>query len=95
MREAIIRLKNREIVKTLEAAKSVVWFIVKKNECTGQLCKTKRHERPQKAKLFLTSQHTEIKNSLEEAAVSLSKSRIKSLQQGATIDYTQYQEVQN
>lgn len=93
MREAIIRLKNREIVKTLEAAKSAVWFIVKKNECTGQLCKTKRHERPQKAKLFLTSQHTEIKNSLEEAA--LSKSRIKSLQQGATIDYTQYQEVQN
>lgn len=37
-RKAIIRLKNQtnERAKNWCVAKSVVWYILKKNECTGQ-----------------------------------------------------------
>ena len=53
MKQAIIRVKNlnkpiREIAKTLGVAKSTVWNILKKKECTGELSNTKRPGRPQK-----------------------------------------------
>ena len=52
VKPAIIRLKNqnkpiREIAKTLGVAKSTVWNILKKKECT-ELSNTKRPRRPQK-----------------------------------------------
>ena len=53
VKQAIIRLKNqnkpiREIAKTLDVAKSTVWNILKKEECTGELSNTKRSGRPRK-----------------------------------------------
>ena len=53
VKQAIIRLKNqnkpiREIAKTLGAAKSTVWNILKKKERNGELSNTKTPERPRK-----------------------------------------------
>ncbi len=53
VKQAIIRLKKqnkpiREIAKTLGVAKTTVWNILKKKECTGELSNTKRPGRPRK-----------------------------------------------
>lgn len=50
----IIRLKNpnnifRQTAETFRVIKSTVWFILKKEKCTGQLSNTKMPERPRKA----------------------------------------------
>ena len=49
----IIRLKNqkkplREIAESLGVAKSTIWYIFMKKECTGELSNTKRPGRPWK-----------------------------------------------
>lgn len=90
VKEAIIRLKKqnksiREIAKTLGAAKSTIWYIFKKKECTGKLSNIKRPGRPRKTTkvddrriLSLVKKNPrQVKNTLEEVGVSLSKSRIK------------------
>ncbi|XP_011604426.1 male-specific lethal 3 homolog isoform X2 [Takifugu rubripes] len=53
VKEAIIALKKenkslREIAKTLGVAKSTIWYILKKKECTGELGNVKRPGRPRK-----------------------------------------------
>ena len=94
MKQAIIRLKNqnkpiREIAKTLGVAKSTVWNILKKKECTSELSNTKRPGRPRKTTvvddrriLSLVKKNPfttagQIKNTLQEAGVCVSKSTIK------------------
>lgn len=53
VKEAIIALKRenkslREIAKTLGVAKSTIWYILKKKECTGELGNVKRPGRPRR-----------------------------------------------
>ena len=106
MKQAIIRLKNlnkpfREIAKTLRVAKSTVWNILKKKECTRELSNTKRPGRSRKTavvhdgrilslvkkKPFTTA--GQIKNTLQEAGVCVSKSTIKRrLHQSEYIGFT-------
>ena len=91
VKQAIIRLKNqnkpiREIAKTLGVAKSTVWNILKKKECSVN---TKRPGRPQKTtvvddriiiSLVKKNPFTtvgQIKNTLQEVGVCVSKSTIK------------------
>ena len=91
VKQAIIRLKNqnkpiREIAKTLGVAKSTVWNILKKK---GELSNTKRPRRPQKTTvvddriiLSLVKKNPfttvgQIKNTLHEVGVCVSKSTIK------------------
>ena len=79
----------REIAKTLGVAKSTVWNILKKKEPTGELSNTKRPGRPQKTtvvddqrilSLVKKTPFTtvgQIKNTLQEVGVCVSKSTIK------------------
>ena len=79
----------REIGKTLGVAKSTVWNILKKKERTGELSNTKRPGRPRKTtvvddrrilSLVKKTPFTtvgQIKNTLQEVAVCVSKSTIK------------------
>ena len=79
----------REIAKTLGVAKSTVWYILKKKERTGELSNTKRPGRPRKTSvvddrriLSLVKKNPfttvgQIKNTLQEVGVSVSKSTIK------------------
>ena len=79
----------REIADTLGVAKSTVWYILKKKERTGELSNTKRPGRPQKTtvvddrriiSLVKKNPFTtvgQIKNTLQEVGVSVSKSKIK------------------
>ncbi len=94
VKQAIIRLKKqnkpiREIAKTLGVAKTTVWNILKKKECTGELSNTKRPGRPRKTtvvddrrilSLVKKTPFTtvgQIKNTLQEVGVCVSKSTIK------------------
>ncbi len=94
VKQAIIRLKKqnkpiREIAKTLGVAKTTVWNILKKKECTGELSNTKRPGRPQKTtvvddrRILSLVKNTpfttvgQIKNTLQEVGVCVSKSTIK------------------
>ncbi len=79
----------REIAKTLGVAKTTVWNILKKKERTGELSNTKRPGRPRKTTVvddrrilswwrktpFTTA--GQIKNTLQEVGVCVSKSTIK------------------
>ncbi|TKS81341.1 Transposable element [Collichthys lucidus] len=79
----------REIAKTLGVAKSTVWNILKNKECTGELSNTKRPRRPRKTTvvddrrtLSLVKKTPittvgQIKNTLQEVGVCVSKSTIK------------------
>ncbi len=79
----------REIAKTLGVAKTTVWNILKKKERTGELSNTKRPGRPRKTTvvddriiLSLVKKNTlhnscQIKNTLQEVGVCVSKSTIK------------------
>ncbi|XP_067109751.1 intraflagellar transport protein 57 homolog isoform X1 [Osmerus mordax] len=79
----------REIAKTLGVAKSTVGYILKKIERTGELSNTKRPGRPRKTtvvddrriiSLVKKNPFTtvgQIKNTLQEVGVSVSKSTIK------------------
>ena len=79
----------REIAKTLGVAKSTIWNILKKKELTGELSNTKRPERPRKTSVMddriIISQVKknpfttvgQIKNTLQEVGVCVSKSTIK------------------
>ena len=81
--------KIREIVKTLGVAKSTVWNILKTKERTGELSNAKIPRRPQKTtvvddrriiSLVKKSPFTtvgQIKNTLQEVGVCVSKSTIK------------------
>ncbi len=78
-----------EIAGTLRVAKSTVWYILRKKERTGELSNIKRPGRPWRTTVFddrkilsmvkknpfTTS--SEVKNTLQEEGVSLSKSTIK------------------
>ena len=84
VKEAIIRQKTpqnkpiRHIAETLQVAKSTIWYILKKKECTGELSNTKRPGRPQKTTkvddrriIFLVKKNpfttsSQVKNRLEE-----------------------------
>ncbi len=93
VKQASIRLKKqnkpiREIAKTLGMAKTTVWNILKK-ERTGELSNTKRPGRPRKTtvvddlrilSLVKKTPFTtvgQIKNTLQEVGVCVSKSTIK------------------
>ncbi len=93
VKQAIIRLKKqnkpiREIAKTLGVAKTTVWNILKKKERT-ELSNTKRPGRPRKTtvvddrrilSLVKKTPFTtvgQIKNTLQEVGVCVSKSTIK------------------
>ncbi len=79
----------REIAKTLGVAKTTVWNILKKKEPTGELSNTKRPGRPRKTtvvddrrilSLVKKTPFTtvgQIKNTLQEVGVCVSKSTIK------------------
>uniref|UniRef100_A0A8C5Q4E8 Transposase n=1 Tax=Leptobrachium leishanense TaxID=445787 RepID=A0A8C5Q4E8_9ANUR len=79
----------REIARTLGVAKTTVWNILKKKERTGELKNTKRPRRPRKTtvvddqrilSLVKKTQFTtvgQIKNTLQEVDVYVSKSTIK------------------
>ncbi len=79
----------REIAKTLGVAKTTVWNILKKKERTGELSNTKRPGRPRKTTvvddrriIFLVKKTPfttvgQIKNTLQEVGVCVSKSTIK------------------
>ena len=79
----------REIAKTLDMAKSTVWNILKKKERAGELSNTKRRGRPRKTtvvddqrilSLVKKTPFTtvgQIKNTLQEIGVCVSKSTIK------------------
>ncbi len=79
----------REIAKTLGVAKTTVWNILKKKERTGELSNTKRPGRPRKTTvvdnrriLSLVNKTPfttvgQIKNTLQEVGVCVSKSTIK------------------
>ncbi len=79
----------REIAKTLGMAKTTVWNILKKKERTGELSNTKRPGRPRKTtvvddqrilSLVKKTPFTtvgQIKNTLQEVGVCVSKSTIK------------------
>lgn len=94
VKEAIIALKKenkslREIAKTLGVAKSTIWYILKKKECTGELGNVKRPGRPRKTpkeddgkilslvkKNGLTTSR-QFRKTLEEVGAPMSKSTIK------------------
>lgn len=79
----------REIAGTLGVARSTVWYILRKKECNGELSNIKRPGRPRKTTVvddrrilsmvkknpFTTS--SQVKDTLQEVGVSLSKSTIK------------------
>ncbi len=79
----------RKIAGTLGVAKSTVRYILRKKERTGELSNIKRHGHPRRTTVvddlrilsmvkknpFTTS--SQVKNTLQEAGVSLSKSTIK------------------
>lgn len=79
----------REIAAILGVPKSTVWYILRKKESTGELSNTKRPGRPWETTVvddrrilsmvkrnpFTTA--NQVKNTLEEVGVSLSKSTIK------------------
>ncbi len=79
----------REIAKTLGVTKTTVWNILKKKERTGELSNTKRPGRPRKTtvvddriilSLVKKTPFTtvgQIKNTLQEVGVCVSKSTIK------------------
>ena len=79
----------RKIAKTLGVAKLTVWNILKKKECKGELNTTKRPGRPRKTtvvndriiiSLVKKNPFTtvgQIKNTLQEVGVCVSKSTIK------------------
>ncbi len=79
----------REIAKTLGVAKTTVWNILKKKERTGELSNTKRPGRPRKTtvvddrrilslvKKIPFTTVGQIKNTLQEVGVCVSKSTIK------------------
>ena len=79
----------REIAKTLGVAKSTVWDILKKKERTCELINTKRPVRPQKTTVVVDRRILslvkktpfttvgQIKNTLQEIGVCVSKSTIK------------------
>uniref|UniRef100_A0A8C5MV28 Transposase Tc1-like domain-containing protein n=1 Tax=Leptobrachium leishanense TaxID=445787 RepID=A0A8C5MV28_9ANUR len=79
----------REIARTLGVAKTTVWNILKKKERTGELSNTKRPGRPRKTtvvddrrilSLVKKTPFTtvgQIKNTLQEVGVCVSKSTIK------------------
>ncbi len=85
VKQAIIR----ETAKTLGVAKTTVWNILKKKERTGELSNTKRPGRPRKTtvvddrriiSLVKKTPFTtvgQIKNTLQEVGVCVSKSTIK------------------
>ena len=73
---------------TLGGAKTTIWYILKRKECTGKLSNTKRAGRPQKLTKvddgrilsFVKkniSQHLGRSRKLEEVGISLSKSTIR------------------
>ncbi len=80
---------TREMAKTLGVAKTTVWNILKKKERTGELSNTKRPGRPRKTtvvddriilSLVKKTPFTtvgQIKNTLQEVGVCVSKSTIK------------------
>ncbi len=86
----------REIAKTLGVVKTTVWNILKKKERTSELSNTKRPGRPRKTtvvadrrilSLVKKTPFTtvgQIKNTLQEAGVCVSKSTIKSEYRGFT-----------
>lgn len=79
----------REIAEMLGEVKSTVWYILRKKEYTGEVGNSKKPGRPRKTTAtgdrrilsmvkknpFTTS--TEVKNTLQEVGVSVSKSTIK------------------
>lgn len=79
----------REMGEMLGVAKSTVWYILRKKERTGELGNSKRPERLRKTTVgddrrilsmvkknpFTTS--TQVKNTLQEVGVSVSKSTLK------------------
>ncbi len=79
----------REIAKTLGVAKTTVWNILKKKKRTGELSNTKRPGRPRKTtvvddrRILSLVKKTpfatvgQIKNTLQEVGVCVSKSTIK------------------
>ncbi|XP_075437068.1 uncharacterized protein LOC142474739 isoform X2 [Ascaphus truei] len=94
VKQGILKLQKkrksiREIAGTLGVSKSTVWYILRKQERTGELCSTKRPGRPRKTTVlddrtilsmvkknpFTTS--SQVKNTLQEVGISLSKSTIK------------------
>uniref|UniRef100_A0AAY5L3B0 SAP domain-containing protein n=1 Tax=Esox lucius TaxID=8010 RepID=A0AAY5L3B0_ESOLU len=94
LKQDIIRLKHenksiRDIAKTLGLSKSTVWYIVKKQERTGELSNRKRPGRPQKTTLVDDQQMLaivkknpfstveQIKNSLQDLGIVVSKSTIR------------------
>ena len=89
VKQAIIRLKNqnksnREIAKTLGVAKSIIWYILIKNERNGALRDTKRPRRPQittvlddRIIISLVKKNPftpvgQIRNTIQEVGVSVS-----------------------
>lgn len=94
VKEAIIALKKenkslREIAKTLGVAKSTIWYILKKKECTGELGNVKRPGRPRKTpkvddgkilslvKKNNLSTSRQFRKTLEEVGAPMSKSASK------------------
>lgn len=94
VKQAIIRLKKqkktiREIAKILGVAKTTVWNILKKKECSGELSNAKRPGRPPKTtvvndrrilslvKKTLFTTVGQMKKTLQEVGVCVSKSTIK------------------
>ncbi|KAG5857000.1 hypothetical protein ANANG_G00013880 [Anguilla anguilla] len=94
VKQAIMKLKNekksiRDIAEKLGVSKSTVWYIVKKQERTGELSNSKRSGRPRKTtvsddkrilsivkkKPFSTAE--QIKNTLQDVGVDVSKSTIR------------------
>ena len=86
VKQAIVRLKNqRKIAKTLGVAKSTVWNILKKKECSATPKDPEDHGKqlwwmteelfPWLRKTFTTV--GQIKNTLQEVGVCVSKSTIK------------------
>jgi len=77
---------NRDIGQTLGLPKSTVWSIIKKKECTGELCNRKGTGRPRKIftaddRRILLKKNPQtpvqqISHSLQEADVSLSETTI-------------------
>ncbi|KAM4014074.1 uncharacterized protein ACNLHF_003984 isoform 1-T1 [Anomaloglossus baeobatrachus] len=90
----IIKLKKkqksiRQIAEMLEVAKSTIWYILQKNERTGDLQNSTRPGRPRKTSMVddgrilsmvkknPSTTSTQVKTTLQEAGLSLSKSTIK------------------
>lgn len=81
IKEATLALKRenkslREIARALGVAKSTIWYILKKKECTGKICNIRRPGRPRKTpKSFTTSK--QFRKSLGEVGAPMSKPKIK------------------